>query len=193
MSSGSTDRRGFLFSPWVQGSLLLALIALGASLQVYSTHRWVIATNAFISAHIKSLQKISALSTLAGHRSKQGRRAVPCVCQISDSTCILALACRLRAHEVILRRKHEAALSNLQQAAGHCDAAGGVQNLNAVADFIRSEIDHHFNLHDPDDDSQASWFSRAAAGLLMLGMLPLPDVQRVLSQSALSACILCYV
>ncbi|CAL5222099.1 g4408 [Coccomyxa viridis] len=116
MSSGSTDRRGFLFSPWVQGSLLLALIALGASLQVYSTHR-------------------------------------------------------LRAHEVILRRKHEAALSNLQQAAGHCDAAGGVQNLNAVADFIRSEIDHHFNLHDPDGDSQASWFSRAAAGLLMLGVV----------------------
>ena len=70
---------------------------------------------------------------------------------------------------MVLRRKHEAALSNLQQAAGHCDAAGGVQNLNAVADFIRSEIDDHFKLHNPDDDSQASWFSRGAAGLLMIG------------------------
>jgi hypothetical protein len=51
----------------------------------------------------------------------------------------------------------------------HCGPAGGVQNLNAVAEFIRSEIDDHFNLHNPDEESQASWVSRTAAGLLMIG------------------------
>ena len=76
--------------------------------------------------------------------------------------------CRLRAHEAVLRRKHEAALDNLQSAAGHCENAGGAQNLNAVADFIRSEISDHFRLHDPDE-GQASWLSRGAAGALMLG------------------------
>ena len=38
-----------------------------------------------------------------------------------------------------------------------------------VAQFIRSEIDDHFNLHNPDEENQASWVSRTAAGLLMIG------------------------
>ena len=33
------ERRGFLLSPWVQGSVLIGLIAVGGSLQVYSTQR----------------------------------------------------------------------------------------------------------------------------------------------------------
>lgn len=39
-----------------------------------------------------------------------------------------APTCRLKAHEAVLRQKHEAALANLQQAAGHCDAAGGLSS-----------------------------------------------------------------
>lgn len=38
-----------------------------------------------------------------------------------------------------------------------------------MADFIRSEISDHFKMHDPDEEGQASWLSRAAAGLLMIG------------------------
>ena len=34
------ERRGFLLSPWVQGSVLIGLIAVGGSLQVYSTQRY---------------------------------------------------------------------------------------------------------------------------------------------------------
>ena len=34
------EGRGFLLSPWVQGSVLIGLIAVGGSLQVYSTQRY---------------------------------------------------------------------------------------------------------------------------------------------------------
>jgi hypothetical protein len=85
---------------------------------------------------------------------------------------LLLGGCRIRAHEALLKQKHETALHNLQQAAGHCAAAGGISpNLDAVADFIRSEIEGNFR-YDPDaKQDQASWVSRSAAGLLTLGDL----------------------
>ncbi|BDA49994.1 Ion channel DMI1 [Coccomyxa sp. Obi] len=79
---------------------------------------------------------------------------------------------RLRAHEAMQREKHEAALHNLEQAAGHCARAGGeLANLDAVADFIRSEIAGNFRFDAEVKDDPASWISRAAAGLLLLVML----------------------
>lgn len=69
------------------------------------------------------------------------------------------------------RVKHEAALHNLEQAAGHCARAGGggLTNLDAVADFIRSEIAGNFRFDEEVKDDPASWASRAAAGLLLFG------------------------
>lgn len=62
------------------------------------------------------------------------------------------------------------ALHNLEQAAHHCARAGigSVPNLDAVADFIRSEIAGNFRFDEEVKDDPASWISRAAAGLLML-------------------------
>ena len=84
---------------------------------------------------------------------------------------MLAYARRLRAHEVMQRERHEVALQNLEQAAGHCARAGGggLTNLDAVADFIRSEIAGNFRFDEEVKDDPASWASRAAAGLLLLG------------------------
>ncbi|KAK9903321.1 hypothetical protein WJX75_002746 [Coccomyxa subellipsoidea] len=80
---------------------------------------------------------------------------------------------RLRAHDAMARVKHEAALHNLEQAAGHCARAGGggLTNLDAVADFIRSEIAGNFRFDEEVKDDPASWASRAAAGLLLFVML----------------------
>ncbi len=83
----------------------------------------------------------------------------------------LPCARRLRAHDAMQREKHEAALHNLEQAAGHCARAGGeLANLDAVADFIRSEIAGNFRFDAEVKDDTASWVSRAAAGLLLLGV-----------------------
>ena len=83
----------------------------------------------------------------------------------------LTCARRLRAHDAMQREKHEAALHNLEQAAGHCARAGGeLANLDAVADFIRSEIAGNFRFDAEVKDDTASWVSRAAAGLLLLGV-----------------------
>ena len=84
-----------------------------------------------------------------------------------------ACAHRLRAHEAMQLVKHETALHNLEQAAGHCARAGGggLTNLDAVADFIRSEIAGNFRFDGEVKDDPASWVSRAAAGLLLLGVL----------------------
>lgn len=69
-----------------------------------------------------------------------------------------------------MHEKHETALHNLQQAAGHCAAAGGVSpNLDAVADFIRSEIAGKFRFDTEAKEDPASLVSRAVAGLLTLG------------------------
>ncbi len=96
--------------------------------------------------------------------------SLPSICRLfpADS---LSHARRLRAHDAMQREKHEAALHNLEQAAGHCARAGGeLTNLDAVADFIRSEIAGNFRFDAEVKDDPASWVSRAAAGLLLLGV-----------------------